>query len=147
MMGERVYGRPMEIAGAAFDAVPAERESASPLGGHLDGFRIGFDLGASDRKCAAVADGEVVFSDETPWNPSAQADPQYHFDGIHDSLRRAAAKLPRVDAIGGSAAGVYVANEVRVGSLYRSCRPSCSKSACGGCSSICGRRGAAFPSR
>jgi predicted NBD/HSP70 family sugar kinase len=27
--------------------------------------------------------------------------------------------LPRVDAIGGSAAGVYVANEVRVGSLYR----------------------------
>src|ERR1035438_2492136 len=31
----------------------------------------------------------------------------------------AAAHLPRVDAIGGSAAGVYVANEVRVGSLYR----------------------------
>jgi len=123
MMGERVYGRKMEIAGAAFDAAPAERESASPLGGHLDGFRIGFDLGASDRKCAAVAEGEAVFSDETPWNPSAQADPQYHFDGIHDSLRRAAAKLPRVDAIGGSAAGVYVANEVRVGSLYRSVPP------------------------
>jgi predicted NBD/HSP70 family sugar kinase len=51
---------------------------------------------------------------------SAQCDPQYHFDGINDSLRRAAAHLPRVDAIGGSAAGVYVANEVRVGSLYRS---------------------------
>ena len=56
---------------------------------------------------------------KSPWNPSAQADPQYHFDGIHDSLRRAAAHLPRVDAIGGSAAGVYVNNEVRVGSLYR----------------------------
>ena len=123
IMGERIYGRKIEMAGCAFDAVPAERESASPLGGHLDGFRIGFDLGASDRKCAAVAGGEVVFSDETPWNPSAQADPQYHFDGIHDSLRRAAAKLPRVDAIGGSAAGVYVANEVRVGSLYRAVPP------------------------
>ena len=48
-----------------------------------------------------------------------KADPQYHYDGVHDSLRRAAAHLPRVDAIGGSAAGVYVANEVRVGSLYR----------------------------
>jgi predicted NBD/HSP70 family sugar kinase len=122
-MGERVYGRPMEIASAALDAVPQERESGSPLGGHLDGFRIGFDLGASDRKCAAMANGEVVFSDETAWNPSAQADPRYHFEGIQDSLRRAAEKLPRVDAIGGSAAGVYVANEVRVGSLYRAVPP------------------------
>jgi len=119
-MGERVYGRAMAIESTQFDAFPEERETSAPLGRHLNGFRIGFDLGASDRKCAAVADGKVVFSDEVPWNPSAQADPQYHFDGIHDSLRRAAAHLPRVDAIGGSAAGVYVNNEVRVGSLYRS---------------------------
>lgn len=33
--------------------------------------------------------------------------------------RRAAAKLPRVDAIGGSAAGVYVRNQVRLASLFR----------------------------
>jgi predicted NBD/HSP70 family sugar kinase len=119
-MGERVYGRPFAVEGAAYDAAPAEKETAAPLGRHLDGYRIGFDLGASDRKCAAIANGEVIFSDETPWNPSAQADPQYHFDGIYDSLQRAAAHLPRVDAIGGSAAGVYVNNEVRIGSLYRS---------------------------
>jgi predicted NBD/HSP70 family sugar kinase len=119
-MGERVYGRPMAIEHASFDAAPEEKETAAPLGRHLDGFRIGFDLGASDRKCAAVAQGKVIFSDEVPWTPASQADPQYHFDGIHDSLRRAAAHLPRVDAIGGSAAGVYVNNEVRVGSLYRS---------------------------
>ena len=119
-MGERVYGRPFAVESAVYDAAPAEKETGAPLGRHLDGYRIGFDLGASDRKCAAVANGEVIFSDETAWNPSAQADPQYHFDGIHDSLRRAAAHLPRVDAIGGSAAGVYVNNEVRIGSLYRS---------------------------
>ena len=118
-MGERVYGRPMAIENTTFDAAPVERETTAPLGRHLDGFRIGFDLGASDRKCAAVADGKAIFSDEVAWNPSAQADPRYHFDGIHDSLKRAAAHLPRVDAIGGSAAGVYVNNEVRVGSLYR----------------------------
>jgi predicted NBD/HSP70 family sugar kinase len=118
-MGERIYGKPMAVESVSFDAAPAERERAAPLGRHLDGCRIGFDLGASDRKCAAVVDGQVVFSEEVSWNPSAQADPQYHFDGINDSLRRAAAKLPRVDAIGGSAAGVYVNNEVRVGSLYR----------------------------
>jgi predicted NBD/HSP70 family sugar kinase len=118
-MGERVYGRPMTIHSVPFDACPEERESAAPLGRHLEGCRIGFDLGASDRKCAAVIEGKVVFSDEVPWNPAVQSDPQYHYDGVHDSLRRAAAHLPRVDAIGGSAAGVYVANEVRVGSLYR----------------------------
>ena len=122
-MGERVYGRPMTFESTSFDLAPVEREAAAPLGRHLDGFRIGFDLGASDRKCAAVADGKVIFSDEVPWNPSAQADPQYHFEGIQDSLKRAAAHLPRVAAIGGSAAGVYVNNEVRVGSLYRSVPP------------------------
>jgi predicted NBD/HSP70 family sugar kinase len=119
-MGERVYSKPFAVESAEYDAAPEEKETAAPLGRHLDGYRIGFDLGASDRKCAAVANGEVIFSDEAAWNPSAQADPQYHFDGIHDSLRRAAAHLPRVDAIGGSAAGVYVNNEVRIGSLYRS---------------------------
>jgi len=115
-MGESVYGQPFQIDPGP---CPDEVESAAPLGRHLEGCRIGFDLGASDRKCAAVIDGQVVFSDEVPWTPSTQSDPQYHFDGINDSLKRAAAHLPRVDAIGGSAAGVYVANEVRVGSLYR----------------------------
>jgi predicted NBD/HSP70 family sugar kinase len=118
-MGARVYGHAMTVESTSFDRTPEERETAAPLGRHLDGFRIGFDLGASDRKCAAVAEGQVVFSEEVAWNPSVQADPQYHYDGIDDSLRRAAAKLPRVDAIGGSAAGVYVNNEVRIGSLYR----------------------------
>jgi predicted NBD/HSP70 family sugar kinase len=118
-MGDRIYGKPLTIECAPFDAAPVEHEAAAPLGRHLDGCRIGFDLGASDRKCAAVIDGKVVFSEEVGWHPSVQSDPQYHFDGIHDSLRRAAAHLPRVDAIGGSAAGVYVNNEVRVGSLYR----------------------------
>ncbi len=122
-MGRRVYGRPMEFENVPYDFAPHEKEAAAPLGRHLDGCRIGFDLGASDRKCAAVVDGKVVFSEEVAWNPSAQTDPQYHFDGINHSLQLAAAHLPRVDAIGGSAAGVYVENEVRVGSLYRSIPP------------------------
>src|SRR5690242_7013145 len=67
-MGDRVYGRPMEIRAVAYDDAPEERETAAPLGRHLEGYRIGFDLGASDRKCAAVADGNVVFSDEVAWS-------------------------------------------------------------------------------
>jgi len=79
----------------------------------------GFDLGGSDRKCAAVVDGEVVHSEEVEWDPYFESDPRYHYDGIVDSLERAAAHLPRVDAIGGSAAGVYIDGEPRVGSLFR----------------------------
>jgi predicted NBD/HSP70 family sugar kinase len=39
-------------------------------------------------------------------------------------LQRAAAHLPRVDAIGGSAAGIYVNNEVRAASLFRGISPT-----------------------
>ena len=114
----RIYGS-LEIESCAFDAAPPSHETAIPLGRHLDGCRIGFDLGGSDRKCAAVIDGKVVFSEEIAWDPYFQCDPQYHYDGIADTLKRAAAHLPRVDAIGGSAAGVYVGNEVRAASLFR----------------------------
>jgi len=61
----------------------------------------------------------VVHAEEVEWSPYFEADPGYHFAGIMDSLGRAAAHLPRVDAIGGSAAGVYVDNEPRVASLFR----------------------------
>jgi predicted NBD/HSP70 family sugar kinase len=117
IVGERVYDHPVEVV--ASKDLPPERISAASLGGHLDGCRIGFDLGGSDRKVAAIIDGKVVFSEETEWDPYHQPDPQYHWDGIMDSLRRAAAHLPRVDAIGGSAAGVYVDNQVRFASLFR----------------------------
>ena len=116
-VGRRVFDHPVEVVAAR--ELPPEHSVTRPLGRHLDGCRIGFDLGGSDRKAAAVIDGRVVFSDETVWDPYHKPDPQYHFDGIMDSLRKAAAHLPRVDAIGGSAAGVYVNNRVKAGSLFR----------------------------
>src|SRR5581483_11381764 len=121
IIGSRIYDRPIEVV--ITPEIPAERANTTPLGRHLDGCRIGFDLGGSDRKVAAVIDGKVIFSEETVWDPYHQSDPQYHFDGIMDSLRKAAARLPRVDAIGGSAAGVYVNNRVRVASLFRGVPP------------------------
>ena len=123
IIASTVFGSPLEIVAAPRASFPADRAMASTLGGHLDGCRIGFDLGASDRKAAAVVDGEVVASEEVAWDPADHDDPQWHFDGIMDSLRWAAARLPRVDAIGGSAAGIYVDNEVRAASLFRSVPP------------------------
>ena len=122
-MGEKVYGQPFRISSMDTYVASDELAHGSAMGRHLDGCRIGFDLGGSDRKAAAVIDGRVVYSEEIPWNPYFEADPAYHIEGVHDSLRRAAAHLPRVDAIGGSAAGVYVNNEVRVASLFRGVPP------------------------
>jgi predicted NBD/HSP70 family sugar kinase len=121
LVGERMFDHSLEVVSTA--ELPPEKGSAAPLGRNLEGCRIGFDLGGSDRKAAAVVDGKVVFSDETVWDPYFQPDPQYHFDGIMDSLKKAAAHLPRVDAIGGSAAGIYLHNRVKVASLFRGVPP------------------------
>jgi len=121
LVGERMFDHPLEIVHTA--ALPPEATRTRAMGRHLEGCRIGFDLGGSDRKVAALIDGRVVFSEETVWDPYFQTDPQYHFDGIMHSLQAAAAHLPRVDAIGGSAAGVYVNNQVKVASLFRGVPP------------------------
>ncbi|MEN9403511.1 MAG: hypothetical protein RL091_2214 [Verrucomicrobiota bacterium] len=118
-MGGKVYGRTFTVESRPLDALPVSDECSLAVGWHLDGCRIGFDLGGSDRKAAALIDGKVVYSEEIPWDPYFQTDPTYHLAGVQDTLTRAAAHLPRVDAIGGSAAGVYVNNEVRVASLFR----------------------------
>lgn len=119
-IGKLIFDQPIEVKKVASAAeLPAEASSAMTLGRNLDGYRIGFDLGGSDRKCAAVVNGEVVYSEEVVWDPYHQKDPNYHLEGVDDSLLRAAKHLPQVDAIGGSAAGVYVNSEPRVASLFR----------------------------
>lgn len=115
----RVYERGFEVVITDAAGVPAENEAQSSLGGHLDGCRLGFDLGASDYKVAAVRDGEVVYTDEFPWNPKDEPDPQYHYEHLARGLKQAAAHLLRVDAIGGSSAGVIVGNKFMVASLLR----------------------------
>ncbi|OYU99759.1 MAG: hypothetical protein CFE26_25095 [Verrucomicrobiales bacterium VVV1] len=92
-MGVKIFGREFSVEATTFTALPASRETSLPMGRHLDGCRIGFDLGGSDRKASALIDGEVVFSEEIAWDPYFQKDPAYHIEGVHDSLRRAAARL------------------------------------------------------
>ena len=118
-MMARAYGRKFEVALTSADQVPAAKDMQVAAGGHLKGCRIGFDLGASDYKVSAVVNGEAVFTEETPWDPKNQTNPEYHYHHISAALHRAAACMPRVDAIGGSSAGVIVDNEIRVASLLR----------------------------
>ncbi len=118
-MGEKVYQQTFTVMPCAPEEVPAEHESEKSLGRHLDGCRIGFDLGASDLKVSAVVDGQPVFSEEIVWEPRKNTDPTYHYEKILAALKMAASKMPRVDAIGGSSAGVYVDNRPMVASLFR----------------------------
>tara|TARA_R100000027_G_scaffold67756_1_gene68597 strand:- start:6340 stop:7731 length:1392 start_codon:yes stop_codon:yes gene_type:complete len=118
-LGGTVFGEPLVVeSGTVKESAPSESDRAE-MTYQVNGCRIGFDLGGSDRKCAAIIDGKVVHSEEIKWNPYFESEPTYHLAGIRDSLERAVAHLPRLDAIGGSAAGIYINNEPRVGSLFR----------------------------
>lgn len=118
-MGEQVYERPFEVVSCAADEVPLSRETGKLLGRNFVGSRIGFDLGASDRKVSAVVDGKVVYSEEVVWEPRKHNDPEYHYREVMAALKTAAGKMSRVDAIGGSSAGIYIDNRPMVASLFR----------------------------
>jgi len=115
----RVYEKPFEVLyiEKAEDA-PKEYQAADAVGRHLDGCRIGFDAGGSDRKVSAVIDGETVYSEEVVWFPKLQSDPEYHYQGILEAMKTAASHMTRVDAIGISSAGVYIDNKIMVASLF-----------------------------
>ena len=115
---ERVYEQPFSVQTVALEDAPCDVSSAAPIGRHLDGCRIGFDAGGSDRKVSAVIDGESVYSEEVVWFPKTNSDPSYHYEGILNAMKTAASHLPRVDAIGVSSAGVYVDNRIMVASLF-----------------------------
>ena len=115
---ERVYETKFDVEVCDIQDAPAEKSAAAPVGRHLDGCRIGFDAGGSDRKVSAVVDGECVYSEEVVWFPKINEDPDYHYQGILDAMKTAASKMPRVDAIGVSSAGVYIDNRIMVASLF-----------------------------
>jgi predicted NBD/HSP70 family sugar kinase len=111
-----VFEHPFQVV--RVDAVPKEKDSSMSIGRHLEGCRIGFDAGGSDRKVSAVIDGKSVFSEEVVWFPKTNSDPDYHYDGIVSALKAAAEHLPRVDAVGVSSAGVYINNRTMNASLF-----------------------------
>ena len=111
-----VFENPFQVV--LVDKVPEAKDSPKKVGGHLDGCRIGFDAGGSDRKVSAVIDGETVYSEEVVWFPKITADPDYHYDGIVAAFKSAAEHMPRVDAVGISSAGVYINDRTMNASLF-----------------------------
>ncbi len=115
---QTVYEKPFEVILSDENTFPKANNCEVKIGGHLEGCRIGFDAGGSDRKVSAVIDGEVVYSEEVVWFPKINSDYNYHYQGIMEAMKTAASKMPRVDAIGVSSAGVYINNKIMVASLF-----------------------------
>lgn len=111
-----IYEHPFEVVFT--EDIPETKDAPIAMGGHLEGCRIGFDAGGSDRKVSAVIDGETVFSEEVVWFPKINDDPQYHYDGIVAAFKSAAAHMPRVDAVGISSAGIFINNRTMTASLF-----------------------------
>ncbi len=120
---ENVYESKFEVISVSLEDAPKDVSTAAPIGRHLDGCRIGFDAGGSDRKVSAVVNGESVYSEEVVWLPKVNSDPMYHFDGIYTAMKTAASHMPRVDAIGVSSAGVYIDIKIMVASLFLKVSP------------------------
>ena len=115
---DQLFEKTLEVIDLPLEECPAENEQPEPMGGYMDGCRIGFDAGGSDRKVSAVINGECVYSEEVIWFPKLNEDPDYHYEHILAAFQTAASKMPRVDAIGVSSAGDYIDNEPRVASLF-----------------------------
>ena len=114
-----VFEKEMEVVECDYDNIPKMKSSSVPVGGHLDGKRIGFDVGGSDIKVSAVKDGEVISSEEIVWLPKLNEDINYHYDYFYKAMKSAIDKLGGdVDAIGISAAGVIVENKPMVSSIF-----------------------------
>ena len=114
----QVYEKELEVLDLPLEECPKANEKAEPMGGHMDGCRIGFDAGGSDRKVSAVIDGECVYSEEVIWFPKLNEDPMYQYNEILTAFKTAASKMPRVDAIGVSSAGVFIGNAPMVSSIF-----------------------------
>ena len=115
---DQLFEKTLEVIDLPLTECPAANEQPEPMGGYMDGCRIGFDAGGSDRKVSAVIDGECVYSEEVVWHPKKNPDPTYQYEGILDSFRTAASKMPRVDGIGVSSAGVFIGNAPMISSIF-----------------------------
>lgn len=120
-----VYGKPLTVVGCSYEQAPKSAEITVKLGGNKNGVRVGFDLGGSDRKYCLMIDGEVIDSGETKWDPYFNTDWHYHVDGLRDTIKQACTKIPvgrKLEAVGGSSAGVIVDNLIPMASLFRGVR-------------------------
>ncbi len=119
VMGPRLFDQDFEIVvHPSLNGFPAPKQTDIAVNLGAKRCFIGFDLGAGNRRVVAVIDGKVIWQEDQVWAPKGQPDPEYHYREIGASLQAAQGNLPRVDGIGGSAAGIYFDNCPRMATLF-----------------------------
>ena len=117
---EGIFERKLEFCHCALKDMPAPCSEAASVGGKSGGRRLGFDVGGSDKKIAAIAQNNVVFADSIIWDPYPQTDLAWHRREMRELLELGASKLAGgIEAVGGSAPGIIMDDEVKVSSLFR----------------------------
>ena len=124
LWASRFTRQPFTVVACAPRGAARPRDWARTWARHLDGCRIGFDLGASDRKVSAVIDGEASLQRRSGVGAAQASDPDYHYSEIMAALENrggenAAAWMPSAAARPGS----IIDNRPMVASLFRSVPP------------------------
>lgn len=116
---EGIFGKKFEIIFCETAQLPAAQTESKSMGGHAGGQRLGFDLGGSDKKIAAISNEEVLYTESIIWDPYPQTDLNWHRAEFKQLLKLGAEKLEKVEAVGGSVPGIVMDDKVKVGSLFR----------------------------
>ena len=114
----RVYEKRFIVEIVDLKDVPDTKGAGKSLGRHMEGCRIGIDLGGSRKKISAVINGQVVYTDDALWQPKTNKNPEYHYEEILSIIKKAVQNLPKVDALGISSAGIIVNNRIMISSLF-----------------------------
>lgn len=114
---EKIYDQHFTIE--LVPAPPQEYMPAKFLPRHLNGYRLGLDVGGADHKVTAVANGKVVYQEEILWQPLDHDSSDYHYTHMMNAMITAAKKIPRIDAIGVSTAGIVRNNKLKVSAIFR----------------------------
>ena len=126
-------GQNFEIKLVSADQISATPESGTQVGAHMDGVRLGLDIGASDVKVAVMINGKVVFKKAFKWNlqdekwlPENQNDVDAIYQCLAEKVRIALRfikdhhpEVKEADALGVSSAGIIVNNLVKVASWLK----------------------------
>ena len=99
-IGRTIFDMDLKFYHSSIDFIPRTYDGMIKLGGHMEGNRVGLDIGGTNKKYAIVINGEQTFAEGIPWNPRGQNDPEWFRREIGELIDLALKKVEHIDAIG-----------------------------------------------
>ena len=114
----QIYEKPFEVICTSLEQMPASRASLRVLVGTSTAAVSALMRAEATARYLQLSTAKLFGVRKWSGIPKTNADPDYHFQGIVAAMKSAAAKMPQVDAIGVSSAGIYVNNRTMLASLF-----------------------------